>query len=852
MSSIPPWHQPHQPPQLQQLPQMSAPPIAPPPEELVVIDKMAAYIAKNPPEFADMLKERQRNNPKFRFLFPGGEHHEYFQWKVFQLRATPENAPGFTPGAPQQQMLSRPPGPATASQTFFSPQASQVLSDPRLAPHGRPSGTAFSAGLASPSAVPATPTGPMHVNVPTRPPGFVIQASQQPSASAATNPVDQLSAGKQPFAASINVNIVDINQFLGIIEALMADCSQANIQNGKTWIFDRCTSNSHFDALARFLILVTESRSSFSDKLHLMYLVNDVLYHSDRKQQPWIKEALYPQLAVMLRSVYRTAESDASKQEKITKLLNIWQNKRYFDAAAVDNLRISITSTAPIPIHTPQPPTSLSGQQQPQQLPNTFRPAPTMGASVSIPTPTLGPPGATSSASVDPPGVRSISNPSFLPSRPPDSIMRPMMHMQVSMIAASPPSLPMVPNPVPVRPPIIPGAPPLAPSGLGHVLPLCQQPPPPGPMAVHPPEKKYHELPAGLMVPLVQPENPPYTPIKASLIKIPSSRPPPTAELLAAVEDFYRGLEKQREQLSKQKQKDGFEEDEKLLAAVTGTPGGAEGKVPDQEGKMTFDKDGWEVGFLDEWYQKVRVAREQQRKHEHKSSPSKGPGQGRGQGPDPGPGQGQGQSQALDPGQDRDRNQVPGAGAVGGVKVLKGGGGASLRAGAAAAVRAGDGLDGASPTTDDLGHDLGIAVAGAITAEIGLEIGIGIRTGTEGESGGAIEAIPVAEAEVGVPDTVVGSGAGAGAEIVVEASVAAEVAVAVEAGTGTDSGRSSMVGVMPSSSSRGPEEPARLDRMISEKNKGYQMLKKLGWSGEGVGLGSQGHGISEPVRASGD
>ncbi|KAJ1656675.1 hypothetical protein IWQ61_003791 [Dispira simplex] len=40
---------------------------------------------------------------------------------------------------------------------------------------------------------------------------------------------------------------------------------------------------------------------------------------------------------------------------------------------------------------------------------------------------------------------------------------------------------------------------------------------------------------------------------------------------------------------------------------------------------------------------------------------------------------------------------------------------------------------------------------------------------------------------------------------------------------------------------------ARLDRMISQENKGFQLLKKMGWSGAGHGLGKNSRGITEPI-----
>lgn len=46
-----------------------------------IIDKLANFVARNGPEFEQMTMNKQRDNPKFQFLF-GGEWHAYYKWRV--------------------------------------------------------------------------------------------------------------------------------------------------------------------------------------------------------------------------------------------------------------------------------------------------------------------------------------------------------------------------------------------------------------------------------------------------------------------------------------------------------------------------------------------------------------------------------------------------------------------------------------------------------------------------------------------------------------------------------------------------------------------------------------------------
>ena len=46
-----------------------------------IIDKLAQFVARNGPEFENMTKQKQKDNPQFGFLF-GGLHYNYYQYRV--------------------------------------------------------------------------------------------------------------------------------------------------------------------------------------------------------------------------------------------------------------------------------------------------------------------------------------------------------------------------------------------------------------------------------------------------------------------------------------------------------------------------------------------------------------------------------------------------------------------------------------------------------------------------------------------------------------------------------------------------------------------------------------------------
>ncbi|CAG8462692.1 14121_t:CDS:2, partial [Racocetra persica] len=312
----------------------------------------------------------------------------------------------------------------------------------------------------------------------------------------------------------------EIDDFQVTLGMLMHDCSQSNIQRGKTWIFNHCSSPSHYEVLLRFLIALSRSRTMFEDKLHLIYLVNDVLFHSERRQEPWIKEALHPNLLALLRSAFHFIDANEKQQEKVLKIISIWGDKHYFDDIKINALKSGVMVPPPPP-----------------------------GGPPTVTFPGMAPPGHPAFGHIRYQNPQNVS-PFYNQGAPPPPNMFPGAHSPAQSIISSSTHLsPPVahghlrPNSEPA-PPGIPGQFPSGPSppdmsmqGIGPRPNVSVTPPIP---AV--PEKKYYELPAGLMVPAVSPEEPPYTPIHASSIRLPPHRLPPTTELLEAVDKFYEGM----------------------------------------------------------------------------------------------------------------------------------------------------------------------------------------------------------------------------------------------------------------------------------------------------------------------
>ncbi|KFH64837.1 hypothetical protein MVEG_09567 [Podila verticillata NRRL 6337] len=217
------------------------------------------------------------------------------------------------------------------------------------------------------------------------------QQQQQPFAQGLVIPDDPVYAALEAFALQHgDLGPADVRELEDILVQLMRDCSQANIQAGKSWIVQNCQNPPQYDNLARALVAVAITRTTFSDKLHIVYLVNDIISHSERNQQRWVKDAFLPHLVPLLRVAYFYPGIDDAQRQRVMKVLGIWRSAEYFPphiiaAMELDVKRPPILPAGSIPGVGPSPQYHQQlPQAQPRQHPAGL-PSPTPFASPGHP-----------------------------------------------------------------------------------------------------------------------------------------------------------------------------------------------------------------------------------------------------------------------------------------------------------------------------------------------------------------------------------------------------------------------------------------------------------------------------------
>ncbi|XP_034972880.2 calcium homeostasis endoplasmic reticulum protein [Zootoca vivipara] len=289
--------------------EMPPPPLPPPPEDQElrnVIDKLAQFVARNGPEFEKMTMEKQKENPKFSFLF-GGDFYGYYKYKL---------------ALEQQQLLCK------QSQDLEPAPQIQPLPQPALA-------------TATPAATPLpTPQGTPSMEELIQQSLWNLQQQEQHLLALRQEQITSAIAlaVEQQMQKVLEETQLDMNEFDNLLQPIIDTCTKDAISAGKNWMFSNAKSPQHCELMAGHLRnRITAEGAHFELRLHLIYLINDVLHHCQRKQQRDLLAALQKVVVPIYCTSFLAVEED--KQQKIARLLQLWEKNGYFDEAIIQQLQ---------------------------------------------------------------------------------------------------------------------------------------------------------------------------------------------------------------------------------------------------------------------------------------------------------------------------------------------------------------------------------------------------------------------------------------------------------------------------------------------------------------------------------
>lgn len=260
----------------------------PPPDQDLrnIIDKLAQFVARNGPEFEKMTKNKQKNNPKFSFLY-GGEYFNYYQYKVTTEQAIlKQSAGGQAAPAPAGAYMAQNRQYVMPQQAGATPAQLGLAASMAAAP-------ALQQWLAANSAPPAASQHAQHevdnVNAQINMLKEQISQSENNLSAQHTVLIQQQQAKINELVSKAQVetiqmmaeeNNISLSELDNILQPIIDTCTKDSISSGKGWILQHATSNDAGKVISQHLLRkVTQPGAAFTQKLHIIYLVNDVLHH---------------------------------------------------------------------------------------------------------------------------------------------------------------------------------------------------------------------------------------------------------------------------------------------------------------------------------------------------------------------------------------------------------------------------------------------------------------------------------------------------------------------------------------------------------------------------------------------
>ncbi|XP_026739932.1 calcium homeostasis endoplasmic reticulum protein-like isoform X1 [Trichoplusia ni] len=315
-----------------------------------IIDKLAQFVARNGPEFEKMTKNKQKNNPKFSFLY-GGDYFNYYQYKVTTEQAILKQSAGGQPApAPAGAYMAQNRQYVMPQQAGATPAQLGLAASMAVAP-------ALQQWLAANSAPPGSSQHAHHDldNITAQINMLKEQITQSENNLNAQHTVliQQQQAKINELVSKAQVetiqmmaedNHISLSELDSILQPIIDTCTKDSISSGKGWILQHATSHDAGKVISQHLLRkVTQPGAAFTQKLHIIYLVNDVLHHCARKNAEDLKKNLENVVVPMFcnTSIAVTEEQEA----KLNKLLRLWESKsNYFETAVIEKMKSPTSS----------------------------------------------------------------------------------------------------------------------------------------------------------------------------------------------------------------------------------------------------------------------------------------------------------------------------------------------------------------------------------------------------------------------------------------------------------------------------------------------------------------------------
>ncbi|KAL5968588.1 Calcium homeostasi endoplasmic reticulum protein [Taenia solium] len=328
-------------------------------EQRSVIDKLAQFVARNGPDFERMTMEKQQGNPQFAFLF-GGEHSDYYKHKVEELKTTMQQQPPPPQMMSQQQPFHPDPMSLPAHPQWGGPPYNRNWEEcgenwgntqwppPPLPPQGNWGSNwgsqngpppLWCRGPYPPNFYPPPPPPPPPQQTP-----LLTEEDVKRSEVNLKAQYDKIIGEEKPqavrqcldkarmdtFISTAATLSVNPEEFSSAIQPLIEICTKENIAKGKNWAVELMSrGEAYANLVVDYLLLRAQNMdASFETRLHIVYLINDLLHflkrHSDAAHfQSALNRIVVPVYSLALEM------ADGEKKVKLIRVLSLWETNAY-------------------------------------------------------------------------------------------------------------------------------------------------------------------------------------------------------------------------------------------------------------------------------------------------------------------------------------------------------------------------------------------------------------------------------------------------------------------------------------------------------------------------------------------
>ncbi|KJK80613.1 hypothetical protein H634G_04852 [Metarhizium anisopliae BRIP 53293] len=181
----------------------------------------------------------------------------------------------------------------------------------------------------------------------------------------------ELTIAKAALSASLfradpaSISRPSVDTFFQQVTSTLTQCSRPNVQTCKDYILSNIIhSSGRSTALAKYLVALSNAQvddaahprpSTKRRRLHVLYIVNDVLYHAARQGNQDFRTTVEAYLPPLI-SAAASFEKCPKHIKKLQDLVSIWKSKQYTSDAVIPKLQEALAgstvSATPEPVNT--------------------------------------------------------------------------------------------------------------------------------------------------------------------------------------------------------------------------------------------------------------------------------------------------------------------------------------------------------------------------------------------------------------------------------------------------------------------------------------------------------------------